>query len=539
LNELERMRGSLRLAALTGLRGRDRERVVVAAVAGLVVLAVTAFSQHAPYDIHEGTAARIVAGLVPPVAGAIAAWAILRPWPAFVAVLLLTPVIDVAQVSVNIGPIQVISQTLFGAVLVAGVLLLPARPHEPAAAAPEGDPPLARRLGPVRLDIDHVAGISVIVLLAFAAASTILSPDRVLSATILLHGIVEPAVMGLLLIALRPTKRQLVAVLIALCISVAIGGFLDMVQSVPAWPSLAALQLQRLYFSRINYFNVGLFGEMLALALPLFLVLLIARHRLNLGRGLQLVIAVSLLVSLVSLFLTFSKSDYVAALGSCVVLVLLVVESWRRRIGIVLALGLVSTVVIPWPAFFLQVAPPLQTAYKNVAVSIMGQSRYNSWDPSTQAGTGSLLERWYATRAGLEMAVDHPIFGIGLDQFKGLYVDHYRPPEAKLSVDWAHSMLPEVAAELGIPALLLEMLLYALAFLALWRVYRAPPDPLTRLLAAALLACMVAWQVVGLAFAGDMYRPWRNMSSDYVMMMVLLAAAFVLYRLSRDRALAD
>jgi hypothetical protein len=66
----------------------------------------------------------------------------------------------------------------------------------------------------------------------------------------------------------------------------------------------------------------------------------------------------------------------------------------------------------------------------------------------------------------------------------------------------------------------------------MWRVYRAPPDQLARLLAAGLLAAMVSWQIVGLAFAGDMYRPWRNMASDYVMMMVLVAASFALYRMT-------
>jgi O-antigen ligase len=96
-------------------------------------------------------------------------------------------------------------------------------------------------------------------------------------------------------------------------------------------------------------------------------------------------------------------------------------------------------------------------------------------------------------------------------------------------------MFPEVAAELGLPALLLDLILYAAAIFALWRIYRAPPDPLTRLLACALLAVVVAWLLVGTAFAGDMYRPWRNMSSDYVMMAVLVAGAFALYRMTRGR----
>ena len=69
----------------------------------------------------------------------------------------------------------------------------------------------------------------------------------------------------------------------------------------------------------------------------------------------------------------------------------------------------------------------------------------------------------------------------------------------------------------------------------MWRIYMAPPDAATRLLAATLLASLAAWLVVATAFAGDMYRPWRNMSSDFVMMAVLTAAAFALARAVRAR----
>src|ERR1035437_10877130 len=88
----------------------------------------------------------------------------------------------------------------------------------------------------------------------------------------------------------------------------------------------------------------------------------------------------------------------------------------------------------------------------------------------------------------MEMAVDHPLLGIGLDQFLGQYLGHHRPPEAHLDLDWAHSMFPEVAAELGLPALILALTFYASAMLVLWRMVRAPPDPVARLLACALLA---------------------------------------------------
>jgi O-antigen ligase len=205
-------------------------------------------------------------------------------------------------------------------------------------------------------------------------------------------------------------------------------------------------------------------------------------------------------------------------------------------VSIVLAAGFISAVLIPWPAFVLQVAPPLQNAYRTVVVSLVGQTSYDSWNPSTLAGKGSVVERFYATRAAVEMAVDHPLLGIGLDQFLTQYLGHYKPPQATQDLDSAHTMWPEVAAELGFPALAMVLLIYAAALLAAWRVYRAPPDEFMRLLATALLAAQAAWLAVATAYAGDMYRDWRNMASDYVMMMVLMAASFALYLVARREA---
>jgi O-antigen ligase len=514
---------------LATLRGRALLRVFAAVAVGLAVLTITALNEHAPYDIEAGLPARVVAGLAPLLAGGVAALAVLRPWRGFLAVMLLVPVFDVPQVSWTVGSVQIIAHTLFVVALGVGVILRPASEQPHFRWRPRRAP-------------DHVAAVAVAGLLALAVASTALSPDIAASAAILLHGILEPAATAFILLALRPSKRDLTVLLIVMGVSVAIGGVLNLVQSVPAMKTLSVMQAKRLFFSRITYFNVGLFGEMLAMALPLLLAALVGRRRFGLSRAVVALLIASVAVCVVALLLTFSKSGYVAALGAVLVLFLLLMHSNRRRIPVVAATVLVSAALIPWPAFFLQVAPPLEQAYRNAVVTLIGESRYDSWDPSTVSGTGSLVERFYATRAAVEMAVDHPLLGIGLNQFKGQYLDHYRPAEAKLSVDWAHSMFAEVAAELGFPALFLDILIYAAALFALWRVYRAPPDPATRLLACALLAAVVAWLLVGTAFAGDMYRDWRNMASDYVMMMVVMAASFALYRMSRtaeDGATAD
>ena len=80
--------------------------MVAAAVASLAVLAVAALNQHAPYDIQAGVPARAIAGVAPLLAAVVAWYAVTRPWPAFLAVMLLTPIFDVAQVSWTVGPFR-------------------------------------------------------------------------------------------------------------------------------------------------------------------------------------------------------------------------------------------------------------------------------------------------------------------------------------------------------------------------------------------------------------------------------------------------
>jgi O-antigen ligase len=514
-------------------------RLAATGLAFLATLAVAAQNEHAPYDIHPGDFAILLAAVMPLVAAATAAWAVQRPWPAFVAILLLSPCWDAAQVAWQVGPVQVILQTVFVAALAAGWLLRPAKP-EAAEERGAPDSPMASSMDRSRawprrlqhLDTLEVAAIATVGLLVLAGLSTLRSPDVQTSATVLLHSIIESVAMGLLLFALGPTRRRLVVLLIALGVSVALGGLIDLIQTLPAGGGLASLQAHRLFFSRLTFFNVGLFGEMMAMAGPLIVGALLCRRTLGLSRGIVAVLLVAGLVSVPALFLTFSKSGWMATAGGVLLCILLLTESWRRRAAIVLGSVIISAFVVPWPALVLQVVPPVNDAYRSVMVSIMGQSRFDSWNPATLAGEGSLSERFYATTAGVRMAIDHPLLGIGLDQFGVQYADHYKPAQASAKPDHAHSWLPEIGAELGLVALALVVFIFAAALLGLWRVYRAPPDPTMRVLASILLSALVAWVVVASAFGGELYRPWRNMSSDYVMMVVITATALALPRLA-------
>jgi O-antigen ligase len=497
-------------------------RLAFTGLAFAATLALSAQNEHAPYDIRPGAFAVLLAAVMPLVAAAVAAWAIQRPWPAFVAILLLTPCWDAAQVAWQVGPVQVILQTVFVVALAAGWLLSDSIEH-----------PSLRGFRSQRPDLLQVAAGATVGLLVLAGLSTLRSPDVQTSATVLLHSILESVAMGLLFFALGPTRRRLVVLMVALGTSVALGGLIDLVQTLPTGGGLESLQAHRLFFSRLTYFNVGLLGEMMAMAAPLIVGALLCRRTLGLSRVVVALLLVAGVVSVPALFLTFSKSGWMATAGGVLLCVLLLAETWRRRAAIVVGSALISAFVVPWPALILQVVPPANDAYRSVMVSIMGQSRFDSWNPATIAGEGSLSERFYATTGGIRMAIDHPLLGIGLDQFQTQYAANYKPAQAHLTPDHAHSWLPEIGAELGLLVLALVVVIFGAALLGLWRVYRAPPDPTMRALAAVLLSALVAWVVVATAFGGELYRPWRNMSSDYVMMVVIVAAALALPRIAR------
>ena len=350
----------------------------------------------------------------------------------------------------------------------------------------------------------------------------------------LAHGIVEPVAMGLILLALRPNRTDLALVAIALGVSAAIGSLFNILQTVPVATSLSMLQAHRTSFSLLTYGNVGLLGQLLAMAVPLLIGVLLAGRSLRLNASTLFLLVVALAACFAGLFLTFSKSAWLATSIATTLLVVLAARSWRSRAAIVLAAGLLSTVVVPWPALVLQVTPTLDAAYRTAMVRIIGESRFDSWNPATVAGQGSVMFRVRAVEAGLHMAVDHPLLGVGLNQYRRYYAAGYAIAPIDTRIDHAHSIWPELAAEIGFPAMALVALIYAAALLALWHVYRNPPDSATRLLAATFMAAIVSWIVVATAFGSDIYRSVRNMSSELVMMAVVVAAAFALARYSRD-----
>jgi O-antigen ligase len=518
----------------------------------VAVLVVAALNEHPIPVAQVGPAAQYIRTPLPIAAAFVATWAIYRPRLAYLAVLLLTPVWNAAQMEWQVGPVQIVLQTIFAAALIAGcVIESRARTRTRPIANPLWlDDQVARNAPAESLSLlARVRGraaafesrgfveLAVVGFIGLAVLSTLASPRITDSATVLLHGILEPLAMGAVLVWLRPSRRELVMVGAALGASIALGSLLNFLQTVPQAGSLAGMQAQRAWFAHTTFYNVGLFGVIIAMVVPLLMGAIAARRALRLSRAAVGLLGVLLGLTLAGLFFSFSKSAWLATSLGTVVLLLLLLPTWRRRLAMIVAVAVVSATFIPWPGFILQIAPPANAAYRTVAVSLVGEARFDSWNPATYAGRGSMGERFYALDGGVLMALDHPLLGVGLDQFGSYYrTGSYRSAAALNALDHAHSVFPEVAAELGLPAMVLLAIALAAALWAMWRTYRAARDQLTRILAATLFASLAAWVIAATAFGCDIYRAERDMSSDVVAFAVILGMALALARLSRPSA---
>lgn len=106
--------------------------------------------------------------------------------------------------------------------------------------------------------------------------------------------------------------------------------------------------------------------------------------------------------------------------------------------------------------------------------------------------------RW---RAAVRMLGENPVLGVGPGGFRGEYVTASRNAELAESTPVAHTMFLEVAAEFGLPALVLFLGLAAAALVAAELAVRHGPDRRT---AVAVQAGLVA-VLVAAAFLSEQY----------------------------------
>lgn len=448
---------------------------------------------------------------------------VIRPWYGLCLWMLFMPFMNVAQVQVFVGPEQLILTTVFLVGLLTGAVL---EHRRNAAALSVTEAEMSTRIAWVLL---AVAALLTVI-------STALTPSLARSVPIAQHGLLEPLLLIGLVLWLRPSWPQLAVLLASMGASVAIGSVLSLTRMLLRFAqTLDQFEAQREQLSRLVYFNVGIFGDMLAMALPLLLAWLLLRRKGPAPRLSGVVIALAITVSLLCAYLTFSKSGWLGAIIGCAGLFALSVSSWRVRIAVAaIALVLVSF-VIPYPSLLLRVvSPSAASIYSSVVTTI--NSRAETIDPGNPEGEVSVTERLIATETGIRMAIDHPLLGVGPGSFAYEYSHDYRVTAATRALDSAHNLLPYVAAEFGlIVAGLVALGLLAGLLGAALTYLRAPPDEvLTRIGAAAVGAALIGFLVVSTTFGVDLYRAYRTMNSDVLFAALLVGAGVMLPRVARE-----
>jgi O-antigen ligase len=131
-------------------------------------------------------------------------------------------------------------------------------------------------------------------------------------------------------------------------------------------------------------------------------------------------------------------------------------------------------------------------------------------------------------RAGLAMAYDHPLTGVGPGQVKHLY-PRYAPPEAvRRYTSHLHDAPLQILVERGVPGLAAWLAIFA-AFVArvLGARPRAPEErPEDRALALGCLAAVVAFVVAGL---------FEYNFGDTEVLLVAVSLMAVPFVIERDR----
>jgi hypothetical protein len=484
------------------LRPGDRSAFGLAFLAGLgagVMFVLGTYQQAAHYAPVDLLLLLVAAVLL----ATLAAIAVFEPWTGLLLWIVAMPAINMARAQIFLGTVQIIPSTVL-LLAIAGGLLLRLRSTRGALSGSRA----------VYISLAFAATIA-----SLATVATALSRDPVLGAPIVLHGLLEPVAAAALVVSLRPNAGQIRLLAAAMGASVVLATVINVVRMLTIVRSFEDFEALRVNLARMTYSNVGIFGDMLVMALPLLIVLLL--RLLPRGRWSRVFVFDALALSLAAIFLTYSKSAWIAAAVLLLVSAVVLTRRWRTRIPAVAAVALAVAVFIPYPQMILEAVgmdSPVSTA---IAADVSG--RAGSFDPNSPAGEVSITERYLATKAGLQMSIDHPLIGVGPGRFGIEYGGPYRDPTATRVLGSAHDLIPELAAEFGLPLAGAFIVACLLALAAAFRVWRSASD-LRQPLALAFGMSLLGFLIVATLFGVDLYRPSRVMNSDVLYAGLLLGA---------------
>jgi O-antigen ligase len=253
-----------------------------------------------------------------------------------------------------------------------------------------------------------------------------------------------------------------------------------------------------------TFYNPNLFANYCALALPLTIAATLMfwraarRGQLRLAPPIVLVIAtISFAIIALGLFVTSSKGGFLAAfagLGVCALAIVkakggVVRKAFGQRKGAVVVAA-VLVLIIGGVLFSKTILPRISTKLES--------------DHST-------MFRYYTWRGTLRMAAAHPLLGSGSGSFPSAYTQYAETGYTRS----AHEQWLQIAAECGVPAMLLLLLACGASTLAGLRALKTE----NWIVASGALGAIAAFFIHGLTDSG-----WNIISIATLAMMVLALA---------------
>jgi O-antigen ligase len=213
----------------------------------------------------------------------------------------------------------------------------------------------------------------------------------------------------------------------------------------------------------------------LALYLGRILPLTLAVTAWATGRSLrQWPYAAATLIISAALFLTYSRGAWLVGVPASILF--LAAVRGRRALAVAVA-GLAILIVI--------------------VLLVAGAGRLTSLLDATQGTTFFRLQIW---QSSWSMVRDHPVLGVGLDNFLYFYRSHYVLPTAweEFNLSHPHNFVLDFWLRLGLPGLLTIGWLIVAFFRRGWHLYQHLPEGVDRLLVLGLMGGMVNFLAHGL-----------------------------------------
>ena len=226
------------------------------------------------------------------------------------------------------------------------------------------------------------------------------------------------------------------------------------------------LQYAVLGYDSLSQRPIGFLGHWMTFSGVLMLVTCAAIARLLYYQKDWIWPAVAVPALVAALALSLTRNAWLGTIAA--VLVLFAVRSWRLML------------VVPVAALILVLVAP-------GAVMSRIKSIGDTSDPANR-------DRLAMLRMGVHMMQDHPLTGVGPEMIERVYVEYRDPMAVNPTNPHLHNVPVQIAAERGIPALVVWLWFVIVATRDLWRQLRTGP---AKALSAAGLAAMISMLVAG------------------------------------------